>query len=560
MKVSHFLTVRKKIEKEIDNASFLLSNKLGDYLWMSDNVRSRYEGWFCRLDEKMYRFIETIEVEEGGDVLGIENSFNHVERKRNNVEEIFYLSESSHTFIYELSQKKNIRVFFDFRESYSSFPGKDYKITKEKDSFIIKFDPHLYLAIKVQEGNDIQEKIRRHYSYDESRNSPPFTRDVYKGLLLSGKRFVFAVATTKKDAQRELKKIFLKNNLKEKNDIDFLSAKNALDSLLVLNEKGAYAGLPWFFHFWQRDEAISLKSIIDIDKNIGREIFFRLLKNGLKKGPGGVRNIDTIGWLVKRAEDILPFLNVTEREKIKREIKKYLEEFLWAFTEEGLFVNQPHETWMDSLDRDGARIELQAMKLNMYKVLRKMSDKKSEKSFYKKLEFEMRDKVKKIFFDGFNLYDGYYPREKRLEKIIRPNIFIAAYIYPELLSRKEWIKCFSSALEKLWLSWGGVSTLDKNDENFCNWHTGENSQSYHQGDSWFYLNNLTALVLYRTDKKKFKKYIKKILEASKEEILFMGAVGCHGEVSSAFELKSEGCSNQAWSNALYLEAKKEIKF
>ncbi len=560
MKVSHFLTVRKKIEKEVDNASFLLSNKLGDYLWMSDNVRSRYEGWFCRLDEKMYRFIETIEVEEGGDVLGIENSFNHVERKRNDVEEIFYLSESSHTFIYELSQKKNIRVFFDFRESYSSLPGKNYKITKEKDSFIIKFDPHLYLAVKAEEGNDIQEKIRRHYSYDESRNSPPFTRDVYKGLLLSGKRFVFAVATTKKDVQRELKKIFLKNNLKEKNDIDFLSAKNALDSLLVLNEKGVYAGLPWFFHFWQRDEAISLKSIINIDKNIGREIFFRLLKNGLKKGPGGVRNIDTIGWLVKRAEDILPFLNITEREKIKREIKKYLEEFLWAFTEEGLFVNQPHETWMDSLDRDGARIELQAMKLNTYKVLQKMSDKKSEKSFYKKLEFEMKDKVKKTFFDGFNLYDGYYPREKRLEKIIRPNIFIAAYIYPELLSRKEWIKCFSSALERLWLSWGGVSTLDKNDENFCNWHTGENSKSYHQGDSWFYLNNLTALVLYRTDKKKFKKYIKKILEASKEEILFMGAVGCHGEVSSAFELKSEGCSNQAWSSALYLEAKKEIKF
>jgi glycogen debranching enzyme len=560
MKISYFSTVQKKIEKEVDTASFLLSNKLGDYLWMSDNVKSRYEGWFCRLDEKMYRFIETIEIEDGGDVLAIENFFNHIERKRSNVEEIFYLSESSHSFVYELSESKNIRIFFDVRESYSSLPGKDYKVTKEKDFFIIKFDPHLYFAIKAEEGNDIQEKIQRHYLYDESRNSPPFTRDVYKGLLLSGKRFVFAVANNKRDVQRELKKIHLKNNSKEKKDIDFLSTRNALDSLLVLNEKGSYAGLPWFFHFWQRDEAISLKSIIDIDKNIGKEIFFRLLKNGLRKGPGGVRNIDTIGWLTKRVEDVLPLVNVAEKEKIKREIKKYLEEFLWAFTEEGLFINQPYETWMDSLKRDGARIELQAMKLNMYKTLRELSRKKSEKDFYKKLELEMKNKVKKIFFDGFNLYDGYYPREKRLEKIIRPNIFIAAYIYPELLSKKEWIKCFSNALEKLWLPWGGISTLDKNDENFCNWHTGENSRSYHQGDSWFYLNNIAALVLYRLDKKKFKKFIKKVLEASREEILFMGAIGCHGEVSSALELRSEGCSNQAWSNALYLEAKKEIKF
>ncbi len=50
------------------------------------------------------------------------------------------------------------------------------------------------------------------------------------------------------------------------------------------------------------------------------------------------------------------------------------------------------------------------------------------------------------------------------------------------------------------------------------------------------------------------------MEASREEILFMGAVGCHGEVSSASELRSEGCVNQAWSNALYIEAKREIRF
>ncbi len=558
MKVTHFLTPQEKYEKEVDGVSFLLSNNLGDYLWMNESARSRYEGWFCRVNEKVLRVIETIEIESGGDILETQNFFNHIERKRENINEVFYLSQNGHNFTYELSEKRQINVFFDFRESYSSSFTKDYKFKKEGDFLIVEFSPHFYLAIKSEEGNDVKKIINRDYFYDQNRNSFPYTRDVYKGLSLFGKKFIFAVGESKREAINEIKKIKLKNILKEEISIDFLCTKNALSNLLIPKSKGSYAGLPWFFHFWQRDEAICLKSVIAINPDLGKDIFFKLLKNGLKEGPGGVRNIDSIGWTIKRLDDILPFLNETEKEKTKREIKKILEDFLWSFTESNLFVNKVHETWMDSLERDGARIELQAMKLNMYKALGILTKKQIEKNFYKKLESEMKNEVRKIFFDGKNLYDGYYLKRNELDKIIRPNIFIAAYIYPELLSKKEWMLCINNALEKLWLPWGGVSTIDKESEAFCEYHTGENSRSYHQGDSWFYLNNLIAIVLYRLDNKKYNPYIKRIIEASKEEILYKGAVGCHAEVSSAGELRSEGCVNQAWSSAMYLEAKKEI--
>jgi glycogen debranching enzyme len=556
MKVTHFLTPQKKYQKEVDSVGFLLSNNLGDYLWMNESVISRYEGWFCRVNEKMLRVIETIEVEGGGKVLEIQNFFNHIERKRENVDEIFYLSQDGHNFTYELNERKSINIFFDFRESYSSSHTKEYRFKKENDFLIIEFNPHFYLVVKSEEGSNVKEIVNRNYAYDEKRNSFPYNRDVYKGISLTGKKFIFAVGESKKEAINELKKITLKNVLKEESSIDFLCGKNALSNLLITKEKGIYAGLPWFFHFWQRDEAICLKSIIDINPELGKEIFFKLLKNGLKRGPGGVKNIDSVGWTIKRLDDILPFLNETEKEKTKREIKRILEEILWSFTENNLFVSKAHETWMDSLERDGARIELQAMKINMYKALGSLVVK--EKEFYKKMENEMKSEVKKIFFDGKNLYDGYYPKSKKLDKVIRPNIFIAAYIYPELLSKKEWITCIDNALEKLWLDWGGVSTLDKENENFSEYYTGENSKSYHQGDSWFYLNNLIAVILYRLDSKKYNSYIKKIIEASKEELLYRGVVGCHGEVSSAKELRSEGCVNQAWSSAMYLEAKKEI--
>ena len=141
---------------------------------------------------------------------------------------------------------------------------------------------------------------------------------------------------------------------------------------------------------------------------------------------------------------------------------------------------------------------------------------------------------------------------------IRPNIFIAAYVYQELLTNKEWETCFNNALKYLWLDWGGLSTIDKSNPLFTSESTGENKKSYHRGDSWFWVNNLAALTLSRINNKKFDKNIKKIIDASTEEILWKGCIGCHSELSSAKELSSKGCFNQAWSNAMFIELIDEI--
>ncbi len=559
MKVTHFLGPKNQISKEVDGASFLLSGNAGDYLWLDGHTKSRYQGWFCRIADKMYRIVEGFEIENGGEVEEIQNGFNHIERKRENVTEIFHLPNFSHTLIYELSEEKKVDVFLDVRESYSSLKAKDYIFQKEKGFLTLRFYNNLFLAVKCEDGENIASLEHRYYEYDERRNSPPFDRSVYRGISLSGKKFVFGVGESKKDAIEEAEKEISKRVFKENEKIDVLCAKKSLEGLLVESQPGIYAGLPWFFHFWPRDEAISLKSLIKVNPSKAKEIFFRLLSKGLEKGPGGVINIDAIGWLFKRAEDILPVTDISEKEKIRRFLKKYLEDFLLFFTENGFAVNRPNETWMDSLDRSGARIELQAMKLNMYKMARILSNKKSERDFYGRMEGEMKQKVKNVFFDGENLYDGYYPHKDIIEKEIRPNIFIAAYIYPELLQKKEWIKCFDNALAKLWLPWGGIATLNKESEGFYWEHTGESPESYHQGDSWFYINNLTACVLSKLNKRKYGSYIEKIMQASQEEILWMGAVGSHGEVSSAKALESRGAVSQAWSCAMYLEAKEKTK-
>ncbi len=559
-KITHFTEDKKEELISKEGVGFMLSNKVGSYFWNSDNIaESRYSGWFCNLNGRFFRIIESMVPKGCGDVKEIKNNFTNIIREREKTKETFSLSPFSNILVYETDRDVSLNLYLDLRESYSGEEAINYEIEKiDKDILLIKFINGIYLAIKCRKWKDIREKERKNYLFDRQRNSPPFYRDIYKGLSLYGKKFVYAASEDRNEAINNVRRPIIKKKIKSKESIDILSAKTSLSNLIDYNFSGIYAGFPWFFHFWPRDEAISLKSVIDIDKKKAKRIFFRLLEDGLKKGPGGVINIDAIGWTFKRADDIFDITSRDENELIRRNLKKHIEELLWNYTQEELAINRPNETWMDSIERSGARIEIQAMRLNMYRLASLFGKTIKERKFYEQMEHSMRRKVYDIFFDGENLYDGYYPNRNILEKEIRPNIFIAHYIYPDLLSKKEWIKSFDNALEALWLSWGGLSTVDKRSNNFCKNHTGEDPKSYHQGDSWFFINNLAAISLYRVSKRRYAEYIKKIMSASKEEMLWKGTISSHGEVSSAEEMKSEGCINQAWSNATYLEAKKEI--
>ena len=137
-------------------------------------------------------------------------------------------------------------------------------------------------------------------------------------------------------------------------------------------------------------------------------------------------------------------------------------------------------------------------------------------------------------------------------------VFIAAYVYPDLLANKEWETCFENSLRSLWLDWGGLSTIDKANKLFAGTDTGENIRSYHRGNSWFWINNLAALALNKINNKKFKNQVQKIIDASAEEILWKECIGCHSEISSAKQLESKGCFSQAWSNAMFIEMVEEV--
>jgi len=516
----------------------MLTNERGGYFL--ENLNSRYSGLFLMLDKEMFKIIDQIKCRSAS-----------------------YIMPDKDGLIIE--SKNWIEFLMDIKESYdNSDLGRYYEIKEFSDKIIIKFTKDdrytLYAAIAGFSSHKKTDKwIRKEYQYDKKRGSSPSERYVYSAIKCkTKKRISIAVSKNEKSAIRNAKALlkYKKKNKKLKGIKDIVR-----QSLLDLTtENGILAGLPWFFQFWSRDELISLKALAAIDKKRAKRILFRNLNSISEDGRlpnqtfplSDKTNADSIGWLFKRAED-LKELKPKEKQLLKNKLIYSIKQLTANYIKKDLIYNHPLETWMDteweSDTRDGFRIEIQALFLNMLKLAYKLtSDMK-----YFEMEHRVAMLVKEKLWNGSWLADGLD------DWTIRPNAFIAAYIYPDLLTKHEWVICFNSMLQKLWLNWGGLATIEKDSPLFCINHTGEIPQSYHRGDSWFWINNLAAIVLHRTDKKFFQGYIDKILSASQKEITTKGIIGQHAELSSSSRLKSEGCLAQAWSNAMFLEFLEEMK-
>jgi len=598
---------RIKIRGEGED-NFLLTNGIGGFISFSQNNISKYQGaTFSELFDS-YKFVENIIVD--GNIKEIINRLYEIERVRDNgILELFFMPKERNGFSYELNNTMEIiidvdaRKYYDFREW-----GRFYEIYSENNMIIIKYDKktdkredrshgkkeyEIYLVIlpDTLDYEKIERWERREYSYDAERKDIA-ERYIFRACKIRAKSLIFGFGTTKDKAIEEA--VFIKENLprlkKERKEAieglkakliinkeikaAYLCCKNTLNELVakIGNINGIFAGFYWFNQFWSRDELISLSFFLK-NRNFDfvKSIIFRYLNTINEEGrivnripPANGTNADGVGWLFKRVYDFIDvllregllhkYISYEEMIFIKHSLEKSINKLTKYYEENGLILNKEKETWMDSIERKGARIEIQAMMLNMYKLLKRISlilkDEASE-LFASHKEKEMLNKVRESFWNGHYLNDGLH------DKTIRPNIFLAYYIYPNLLSRREWIMCFDNVLPRLFVDFG-LSTIDTHSLLFQPLHTGIDDKSYQNGDSWYYLNNIAAICLWRTGKFRYAKYINKILHGSTKDILWQGIIGHPSEISSARKQKAFGCLSQAWSAATYIELIDEL--
>lgn len=339
--------------------------------------------------------------------------------------------------------------------------------------------------------------------------------------------------------------------------------------------KQIFAGWPWFFQFWTRDSLISLGALILTRRfTLVKNILSQYLNLENNKGLISSRiprselgSIDSTGWLFKRYYDFIyslsklhklnEFYSYDELVLLKKKLEKIFDDFIRNNLKNGLIYSGKKETWMDTdyenTGRQGYCIEIQALTLAMLKTLRALSvltDTKTLKR-HRDIETKLLLNTRKRFYKNNMIADFITDKDECF--VQRPNIFLARYIYPHLFSNEEWKKAFNYALEKLWLNWGGLSSIDKNNKNFTPTHTGITNKSYHRGDSWYFINNITATQLFDVDKNEFAVKIRTIFDASIKDLFFTGVIGGCAEISSAAAQTSEGCLNQSWSSATLIE-------
>lgn len=589
-----------KTEKDIATpASLAIGNDMGHYFYLPQE-ETRYQGFYFSDDNNyekrpnIYKIIDEIKILGRDEVVEMKNNFFKVEKEsKDGIVESYFLPDGHNALCLKASKQIEAEITLDIRHPYDSRQmGRFYEVETQEECLVVKYikrrdwgednlgdkkEFSLFVAVKTDKGSfaKVGEFFSKYYPRDHKRNSYPWDRYIYRAFKMTGKKAVFAVGKTKKDAIAEAEKVFkdfdklYKKTRDEHSDLDvpvitdaeikmaYLCAQNSVRTLMVKNKNaGAYAGIPWFFQFWHRDEAISLSQIYRLDKKTAEEIIVKQLdamldaeafpKQRFPESPQELQSADAIGMLARECQEIFKKNRISKvfRTEVVGKFEKTVSKLLKERTCEGLAVNYPQETWMDTLPREGFRIEVQAGRLALYRFLYLETNNDQYKILLEEME---REVIKRFYKEDGILWDSLD------DGAVRPNIFLAYYLYPELMLKENWEKCFDKILPELYLQWGGIASLSQADSRFILKDAGENSPSYHNGNSWFFMNNLVATVLYKVNPAKYSEYINEIMQASTNDILYGGAIGHHSEISSAEVQEPLGCEAQLWSSAMYLE-------
>ena len=649
----------------------LLTNGRGSYFVI--NNESSYQGWVV-LQQKQWRMLKILEelkVEgSGGCEEIIYQQYNLQRRFKNGARDAITMYNNS--LLYSHVKVKSLKIILDHREIYeeSKF-GRFYDIIEDKEHLIIHFKKDFNEELRSRKNGLEEQNIlhntktefdgsfdhyivikgfknikkicswkKKTYSEDTNRNSRD-TFWVYEAISLEPKnQLVFAQANSLNEAkiladisyvnfeeilndlhENSLRETtsFSNNKFDEQETAQALAANSLLNLTQIIGEnyvtRGIFAGYPWFYQLWSRDELISLGGLLTIAKKnyfqgkeqiiistiLGtkkRELLHRvdhkhlftiysilkrhihsiqqdgLLDNRFPESSLG--SVDSIGWLAKRIIDFISLLReenhlynifsiaelIDWKDRLFASLKKLKES---RISDIGLLENYSKETWMDTQYHDdgraGYRIEIQALFYNLYSAIllldsltdnnlkkdllvEQKSLKKTIRSFFLKKK-TISSKQELVLLDGLS-------KSLKEDDTIRPNVFLALYLAPELFTKVERRKIIRFHLDKLYLSWGGVSSIDKTHQLFQPKHTGHDNTSYHRGDSWFFINNIVGIVLLN-EGSIFQKEYELIFNAGVKDILEHGYAGHMSELSSASVQDANGCHAQAWSVGTFVE-------
>lgn len=557
---------------EAENPHVLLAAE-GDSLAIGNPNRSNYDGLFLQHRGSRYKILSNIAppastdaVEcPGGSVLRTfaDGSWQRISIARGGMrmhgQGEFLLTldckrifdESEHGRFYAITARPRARA------SDPALIGITYrKHSGGSPDSSVQYSLHLCIATTM--GADALGEWRcTAYEYDARRgtHSTPW---VYDALRLHGiGELALAIGDDERSAQQAALDLLLR---RRERDVPAQLPARALLSLQA--NGGIMAGLPWFFQSWSRDELISCGGLLALGKlddvtAILERWYAAVSPEGVLPAiypDQGLPSSDAPGWLGRRTLDLILALERQGKSLPRSTLLRWQERCSLLLdrlpVRDGLVWNDANTTWMDtSCDdggRAGARVEIQALALALQDAHAKLCALTGCRPRHLPLDPGR-------LIHGGTIIDGLHP-DGAPDLAVRPNLFLAWYAAPRLFAQEAWRAAFAAALPHLWLEWGGLASISRSDARFRPAYTGEDTASYHRGDSWYFLNNIAAMALHSVDPALFGEQVRAIMAASWRDLTSMGYVGYASEVSSAGMQEPCGCFAQAWSASTMLEA------
>lgn len=275
---------------------------------------------------------------------------------------------------------------------------------------------------------------------------------------------------------------------------------------------------------------IEIMSVLALPPSMRREIIEKYLHRG------DFFSISTTGILAWVVANVLDEYGEREKTNFEKYFSKCEEYFDKKIDVDGLFSSDESVNWLSNQKRSGVLGENQAYYAKILDVLSLLTDDDMYEFKKKRLIRSVRDRL-----------DGAYVLDKEGSLEVRPNNFVAAFFAPELFAQKDWEKTFDASLGDggVWFPWGGLTTLGQSDPHYT---------SERDGESWFFLNNMAAIVLHRLNSEKYGGYIEKILNASTENVSWQEHTGrpCEVTLMTDKNLKVQGLYGLTLATYIYL--------
>ena len=315
--------------------------------------------------------------------------------------------------------------------------------------------------------------------------------------------------------------------------------------------KGYLAGLPWFHQFWGRDLGWMIRALINLGFFERARETLELLLNFEKEGkiPNFISNegIDynsldaTLYWLLnlefylRNSKDFSFFFENQGRiEKLIKFLKSRMDK-------DGFLVNEANETWMDTLERSGKCVEIQALWIKVLRALKRTYErveKKKAKEFFDLAEKVERNFLKKFWDDELEFLIDRIDKNVVKTKTVNP---LFALYFLDLPFSLKLLKKFETEFETPY----GIASFSLKEKDF-------NEMNYHKGASWGYLNEIYAACLLKLNKiEKAFHFFDLLKKASEKFCITCIPEAWNSLTGDIFLLKKdkleEGCYLQGWS-------------